>query len=130
MAAIVTGVGALVSGAPAAAGAAAGAFSLAVVMPFGTYVVHVASRAVPAMSLMVALMTYALQIALMGAFFAMLSRSGALETSVDGLWLVVGVVVGSLTWSTTQIWLSSRARIPLYDLSSAQTSQSREASAR
>lgn len=125
----VTVLGALVGGSPAAAGAAAGAFALAVVMPFGTYVVHVAARTVPALSLMVALTTYALQIALLLAFFAMLSNAGALDDSVDGAWLVVGVVAGSLTWSATQIWFSARARIPLYDLPDGQTSQPREGSA-
>ena len=129
VACLVTALAAVVGGADAAAGGAAGAFSLAVVMPFGTYVVHVASRAVPGLSLVVALMTYALQIALMMAFFATLARSSAWETSIDGVWLVVGVVAGSVTWSSTQIWLSSRARIPLYDLPSAQASQPREASA-
>lgn len=124
-----TGVAAAVGGPGAVAGAAVGGFSLAVVMAFGTYVVHVASNAVPGLSLMVAIMTYALQIAMMVAFFLVLARSGALEKSVDGAWLVAGVVVASLTWSTAQIWFSTRARIPLYDLSRPGPSRGQEAGA-
>ncbi|GGD29167.1 hypothetical protein [Nocardioides daphniae] len=125
---VVTVVGALLGGSPGAAGAAAGAFSVALVMGFGTYVVHVVAKAVPALSLMMALMTYVLQIVMVGAFFLVLVRSGDLGDSVDGPWLVAGVVVASLTWSAAQIWLSSRARIPMYDLSRSQVSQGQEAS--
>lgn len=121
---------ALVGGPGAVAGAVVGGFSLAVVMAFGTYVVHVASNAVPQLSLLVAIMTYALQIAMMVAFFLVLERSGALGESVDGPWLVGGVVAASLTWSTAQIWLSTRARIPLYDLPAAAPSRGQEAGAR
>lgn len=128
VAAVVTTIGALFSGAAAARGAASGAFSVAVVMAFGTYVVHVAAQAVPALSLLVALMTYALQIVMMGAFFLLLVRSDSLGSSVDGPWLVAGVVVASLTWSAAQIWLSSRARIPMYDLSRSPASQAQEVS--
>lgn len=132
VAVVVTGLGALLGGSDAAAGAAAGAFPVVVVMAFGTYVVHVAARAVPALSLLVALMTYVLQIVLMGAFFLLLVRSGALDGSGDGaadaVWLIVGVVIASMTWSAAQIWLSSRARIPLYDLPRSSESQGREVS--
>lgn len=127
--ALVTLVAALVGGSDALAGAAVGGFSLAVVMAFGTYVVHVASDAVPSLSLMVAIMTYALQIAMMIAFFLVLDRSGALGEQVHGTWLVVGVVASSLTWSTAQIWFSTRARIPLYDLSRPGPSRTQEAGA-
>lgn len=125
---VVTAVGALLGGRPSAAGAAAGAFSVALVMGFGTYVVHVVAQAVPGLSLMMALMTYVLQIVMIGAFFLLLVRAGALGDSVDGPWLVAGVVVASLTWSAVQIWLSSRARIPMYDLSRSHTSHRQEAS--
>lgn len=130
VAALVTLVAALVGGEGAVAGAAVGGFSLAVVMVFGTYVVHVASDAVPTLSLLVAIMTYALQLAMMTAFFLVLLRSGALGDEVNGGWLVVGVVAASLTWSTAQIWFSTRARIPLYDLSRQDASRGREAGAR
>lgn len=115
-----------VGGTDAVGGAAAGAFALAVVMSFGTFVVHSAAAAMPGLSLLIALMTYALQIVMIGAFFLVLKRSGALGDTVDGTWLVVGVVVGSLTWSASQIWLSARARIPMYDLPAAGASQTQE----
>lgn len=115
--ALTTLVAALAGEPGAVAGAAVGGFSLTVVMAFGTFIVHVAANVVPSLSLLVAIMTYALQITLMVAFFLLLARSGELESSIDGAWLVGGVVVASLTWSAVQIWLSSRARIPLYDLS-------------
>lgn len=124
--ALATLVAALVGEPGAVAGAAVGGFSLTVVMAFGTFVVHVAANAVPSLSLLVAIMTYALQIALMVAFFLLLARSGELERSIDGPWLVAGVVVASLTWSAVQIWLSSRARIPLYDLSRSSRSHGQE----
>lgn len=129
VAALVTFLAWLVGGTGAVGGAAAGAFSLAVVMSFGTFVVHTVAAAIPSLSLLVAMMTYALQIVMVGAFFLALKRSDALGTTVDGTWLVVGVVVGSLSWSANQIWLSARARIPMYDLPVTGSSQTQEPSA-
>lgn len=126
MAALVTLAAWIVGGDGAVGGAAAGSFSLAVVMSFGTFVVHSVAAAMPSLSLLIALMTYALQIVMIGAFFLVLKRSDALGTTVDGTWLVVGVVVGSLTWSAGQIWLSARARIPMYDLPAPGVSQTQE----
>ena len=126
---VVTAAAALLGDSSAIAGAAVGGVSLTVVMAFGTYVVHVASNAVPALSLLVAIMTYALQIATMVAFFLVLERSGALGESVAGGWLLLGVVAASLTWSTAQIWFSTRARIPMYDLSRSTPSRGQEAGA-
>lgn len=125
---VVTLLAAVTSGGAAVGGAAVGGFALTLVMAYGTFVVHVAAKAVPHLSLLVAIMTYALQIASMIAFFLVLDRVGAMGESVDGTWMVAGVVVASLTWSTVQIWLSAKARIPLYDLPLAGSSQSREAS--
>lgn len=126
---LVIAVAAVVGDSSAVAGAAVGGISLTVVMAFGTYVVHVASNAVPELSLLVAIMTYALQIAMMVAFFLMLDRSGALGESIAGGWLVAGVVGASLTWSSAQIWFSTRARIPMYDLSRSGPSRGQEAGA-
>ena len=112
----VIGVAAIVADGDAAVAAALGSVVTLVVMGFGSYVVHVASRAVPGLSLLVALMTYALQLALMIAFFLVLSRSAESSESVRSPWLVAGVVVAVLGWTTTQIRLAGKMRTLAYDL--------------
>lgn len=116
---VVVAVAGLVDDSAAVRGAATGAFATVAVMAFGAYVVHVVAKVMPSASLLLAIMTYLLQIVAMTAFLALATGSGALDDSLSGGWLVTGVVVAVLAWVATQIWFSTRARIPLYDLPGA-----------
>ncbi|MGD9959537.1 hypothetical protein [Nocardioides sp.] len=109
-------VAALVGGTPAAYGALAGTLLVVVVFAFGSFTVNAVSGLMPAASLMVALLTYTLQVVAMGLAFVALNRSGLLEDALDRRWLAGAVIVGTFGWLITQIVLASRARIPAYDL--------------
>jgi len=119
-------VAALVTGSSGAAGAAIGVVMVCAVFAFGGVVVGIVARVSPAASLLVALLTYTLQVALVGLVYIGLSGGGALDGSVDAKWLSGAVIACTLAWTTTQIVVSVRAREPIYDLGS----QGAEASVR
>lgn len=119
-------VGALVTGSAGAAGAAIGATMVCVVFAFGAVVLGVVALVAPAASLLVALLTYTLQVVLVGLVYMGLSGGGALDGTVDPKWLSGAVIACTLAWTTTQIVVSMRARQPIYDLGS----QGAEASVR
>ncbi len=109
-------VAALVGGGPAAAGTGVGTAMVCVFFGFGAVVLGVVAAVTPAASLLVALLTYTLQVVLMGMVFVVLARSGALGTTVDAGWLAGTVIGGTLLWLGAQIYAHAHARQPLYDL--------------
>ncbi|MGN0065892.1 MAG: hypothetical protein ACI379_16780 [Nocardioides sp.] len=120
---------ALVDGAPGARGAAAGAVITLVTFGWGTGVVSAVSRVMPSASMMIALLTYALQIVLMGV-----SVKIVIDASDDGArfshgWLVVGVVTLALGWMAAQVWCTVRLRTLAYDLPSSAAGPREEAGA-
>lgn len=123
-------LGAAADGAPAAYGALAGGLLVLVVLGSGSLVVDLVAKVMPAASLLVALMTYALQVVLMAAVFVALSRSGLLEDSLDRQWLGGAIIAGTLAWTFVQVWVTSRLRIPAYDLPAGGDGRDPEASAR
>jgi ATP synthase protein I len=123
---LAVGLGALVAGSSAAIGAGIGVAMVCLFFAAGAVVLGVVAMIAPAMSLLVALLTYTLKVVLMGLVFVGLSRSGALEESVDPRWLGGTVIVCTLVWLATQITVSMRVRQPLYDL----PSEGQEASVR
>ncbi|QNN51960.1 hypothetical protein [Nocardioides mesophilus] len=108
--------GGVLGGAPALVGALIGAAMVALFFGLGALVLDVVAGLAPAMSLLVALMTYTLKVVLVGLTFVALSRSGALEGSVDGRWLGGTVIAATIGWLAAQVLASTRARIPVYDL--------------
>lgn len=118
--------GALAAGSTAALAAAVGSVAVTVVFAFGNLTVGVVARLMPSLSLVFALMTYALQLAAVTAVFAGLARSGALDESLDRTWLAAGVIAATLAWTLAQVVVNMRARVLLYDL----PSQGAEASVR
>lgn len=107
---------ALVSGSPAAWGAGVAASMVCLFFTLGAVVLDVATRLAPATSLLVALLTYTLQVVLIGLVFVSLQRSGALAGPVDAQWLGGTVIACTLVWITIQIGFSARARQLAYDL--------------
>ena len=111
-----TVVGAFVSGSEAALGALVGTLLVVGVLGFGSFVVNVVAGIMPTAALMVAMLTYTLQVVLMGLVFAALSGSGLLDSHVDRGWLAGAVIGGTAIWLVSQIVLTTRRRIPVYEL--------------
>ncbi|NYG60584.1 ATP synthase protein I [Nocardioides daedukensis] len=112
-------VGVLVSGSSALLGALIGTAIIIGVFGTGALAVDLISRTMPTMSLLVALMTYLLQVIGMGLIFVALKASGALDSAVDARWLGGVVIAGTLVWLTVQVVLATRLRLPVYDLKDA-----------
>ncbi|CAI9405159.1 hypothetical protein [Nocardioides sp. T2.26MG-1] len=105
-------VGALVAGSTAASGALVGTALVVLVFAGGSFVVDEVARVMPAASLLVALLTYTLQVLAMGLAFAALSRSGALDESLDRGWLAGAVIAGTAGWLVLQIVLGDPGADP------------------
>ena len=93
-----------------------GAVVVVTVLFSGALVVTVVADLMPAASLMVALMTYTLQMALLALVLIPLSRSEWSSRELDAPWLAAAVIGGALVWTVAQVVLATRARIPVYDL--------------
>lgn len=113
LAAVVAG---LVAGSAGALGALVGGSIAWAFFVFGSVVVTVATRAVPASALAIALMTYTLQVALVALVLSVLAGSGAVGTTLAAGWLAAGVIVATVGWTAGQLVASARARIPAYDI--------------
>lgn len=109
-------VGGFVAGSSAAYAALVGTALVLAVLGFGSTVVNTVAGLMPAASLMVALLTYVLQVVLMALVFAALSGSGLLDDTLDREWLAGVVIGGTFVWLTAQVVLTTRVRIPVYDL--------------
>ena len=109
---------ATISGSAAAVGAVIGTVMVCAFFGFGTMVLEVVTRLAPAVSLLIAMLTYTLKVVLIGLVFVALNRAGALDSAVDAEWLGGTVISCTLVWLASQIFFSVRARQPLYDLPS------------
>lgn len=117
LSALVVILAAIVGGAPAASGAVVGAMLALLVFLTGTVVIHLVAQLVPAMALLVALMTFTLQVLVVALVFWKLSQSGLLEdgTLTPG-WVAASLIVATVVWSVGQIRAVTHARIPAFDL--------------
>lgn len=116
---VLVGVAAVLAGATAALSAAIGVGLVVSVVSFGVFVVNTVASIMPGATVLVALVTYALQLVVMAAVVLGLARSGMLDGSLDRRWLGGGVALAALVWMIAQIVGAMRARIPLYDLPEA-----------
>lgn len=113
---VVAAAGALAGESGALLGALAGTAMVVAVMLGGAVVVDLAAGVLPAAALLVALLTYTLQVVVLGAVLVALQRSGLLEGTLDRRWLGGAAIVAVLAWTFAHVALSTRRRIPVYDL--------------
>ena len=117
---VVVFVGAVAEGDSAAYGALVGTLLCVLVFGFGAAAVDIVAGLMPAAALLIALLTYTMQVAVMALAFLALTRSGALDDTLDRGWLAGAVIAATLSWLVAQIWLATRARIAAYDLPGGQ----------
>ncbi|SEC78135.1 hypothetical protein SAMN04489844_2976 [Nocardioides exalbidus] len=103
-------------GRPAVVGAAVGGVLTLAVFGFGLAIVSTVARVMPSASLLVALMTYALQLLVLALGVAAIDRSGIGPDTLRPSWFAAGVIVVTLLWLAGQVLSSVRQRIPVYDL--------------
>ena len=109
----------LTSGSAAAGGAVVGTSLVVLVFGTSSFVVDVVAAVMPSAALLVALLTYTLQVLLMGLVFLALSRSDLLGRTLDRAWLAGSVIAATVAWLVVQVVLTTRLRIPAYDLAPA-----------
>jgi ATP synthase protein I len=112
-------VGQLVDGPSAAAGVAVGTALIVVVCAAGSFLVDAVAGLLPAASLLVALLTYTLQVLAVLVVFLGLERSDLLGSTLDRQWLGGAAIAATLVWLGTQLLLTTRQRIPAYDLTTS-----------
>jgi ATP synthase protein I len=105
-----------VSGAPAVTGVLVGLLLTCASLGLGSLVLAWVTEVSPAMSLVVALMTYTLQVVLLGAAYIVLRSSPEAREAVDGTWLGLTVIATTLAWLTLQVIGLMRSRQPYFDL--------------
>ena len=108
--------GALRDGSVGAWGALAGGGIAFLVFASGTAVVHLVAGAMPSASMLVALLTYTLQVAAMALAVGALNASGVAGDSVSRGWFAVGVITVTAAWLVAQIWHATHLRLPAFDL--------------
>lgn len=96
-------VAGLTVGAAAAWGVVVGAVTIVVVFAAGMSITHAAATLSPALSLLVALLTYLLQLVLLVVVLVWLERSTLLGATLDRVWIGGTIIVGTLVWSAVLI---------------------------
>ena len=112
----ITILAAITAGSEAAWGALVGTALVAGVFGFGSFTVNLVATVVPAAALLVALLTYVLQVLVMGLVFAGLSGSGLLDETIDRTWVGGTVIAGTVAWLAVQVLVATTRRIPVYEL--------------
>ena len=113
--ALLAGVAAAVDGAEAAAAAAVGAGLVVLVVSFGTLSLHVVASAMPSASLLVALVTYTTQLAIVLLVFLAITRGDVFADDRARGWLAAGMVLATVVWTAAHLVLTARERAPYFD---------------
>lgn len=107
---------AVTDGRAAVVGAASGGVLTLVVFALGIAVVSAVARMMPSASLLVALMTYALQLLVLALCITALDRAGVGPETLARGWFAAGVIAVTLLWMAGQFVAATRQRIPVYEL--------------
>lgn len=107
---------AVMDGRAAVVGAASGGVLTLVVFALGIAVVSAVARLMPSASLLVALMTYALQLLVLALCITAIDRAGVGPETLARGWFAAGVIAVTLLWMVGQFVTATRQRIPVYEL--------------
>lgn len=111
----------VIDGRPAVVGAATGGVLTLLVFTLGIAVVGAVARVMPAASMLVALMTYALQLLVLALCVVAIERAGLSDQTLSRGWFAAGVIAVTLLWLVGQVVAATRERIPLYDIAEPAT---------
>jgi len=101
--------GAVLQGSPGAVGAAGGVALVIVSYAVSTLIIAWVDRVNRNMLMVVGMTTYAVKFLLLFLLVGWVATQGWIGTKAMGL----GVVAGVLTWTTAQIWWTSKAKFTL-----------------
>lgn len=102
------GLAALLGGRAQVLGVVVGVALVVGFFVLGSTAVGVVATHAPRLSMLVALMTYVLQVLGLALVLVLLSRSGALDGTLDRRWIGGTVVVGTLGWVTALVLAALR----------------------
>lgn len=108
-------LGLLASGSDALLGAAVGALTVLLVLTFGCTTLALVARILPSATLLVALVTYLAQAAVLLLVFVRISEIDVFADGPGRRWLALGLVAATLAWMTAQLVLTLRSRQPYFD---------------
>ena len=103
LAAVASGLSLLTAGKPQLLGALAGSAMVAGFFVFGMVNTALAAAFAPRVALVVALLTYTLQVVALGLVLVAVSRSGLTPDRLDVRWLAGTVIVGALGWTVALV---------------------------
>ena len=110
-------VAGIVDGRPGVVGAAVGGVLTLTVFALGLAAVGFVARLLPGASMLVALMTYTLQLLVLAVVVTAIDRADTGAESLSRGWFAAAVIVVTLTWLAGQLVAATRQRIPLYETS-------------
>lgn len=114
--AVVALVGLAVGGIAAASGALVGGALALVVLATSTAVVNAVAGLMPGASLLIAGLTFVLQILILAVVAMALRDAGWGEDTFSSRWFAGGIIGVTMTWVTAHTWFYTRLRVPAYDL--------------
>jgi ATP synthase protein I len=115
---ISAGVGAIIVGSPGLWGALLGMALVTGFFTLGQVVLQAVRSVLPALFLLVGLMTYTLQVVILLAVFATFSRNQAWSDAVSTTALGLTIIACTAVWTVGLVVASTRERIVIYDLGS------------
>ena len=111
----------LTDGRPAVVGAATGGVLTLAVFTLGIAVVGAVARLMPSASMLVALMTYVLQLLVLALCVAAIDRADVGVETLSRGWFAAGVIAVAMLWMVGQLVAATRQRIPHYDTTAEAT---------
>lgn len=114
--AVVAVLGAALGGSAALLGGLVGAGVTLLVLATGFAVVDMVAGLLPQLSVVVALLTYTLQMVVLAALLVTFGRNDDIEQTLVPEWFAAGVIAVALAWTVCLLVHATRARVPLYDL--------------
>lgn len=117
---VVTIVALLIQGAAGFWGALAGTLLVTAFFSSGQLVLRAFKSIEPVLLMAIALMTYALQVVVLIALYAVFANSGVSDDEFSTKAFGIAVLVATAVWIVALIRAAKRERIPLYELEGSQ----------